>query len=183
METVKADEEGLERTAVILNGGGVAVIPTDTVYGLAASASHPAAVERLYSIKGRDSRKPIALLCADFAAAERFVGGISGAARDLAEKHWPGGFTLVYKGEGLRVPDYGWTRRLIAKCGGVLRVTSANLSGRRPATDAIFALDEIGLSTDIIVDDGISPGGEASTVAAVSPEGEIKVLRQGAIVL
>ena len=182
---VKADSEGLERAAEVLLRGGVAVIPTDTVYGLAAHPAFPGAVARLYTIKARAAAKPIALLAADAAAAERFLGGLSPKARALAAAHWPGALTLVLPSnsnsfEGLRVPDHEWTRELLRRCGGVLRVTSANLSGQRAATDAPEALESIGLSADLVVDDGVSPGGVASTVAKVDGE-TVTVLRPGPI--
>ena len=180
MTRVEADEAGLEHASAVLLKGGVAVIPTDTVYGLAAHPDFPEAVDRLYTIKGRAENKPIALLAADAAAAERFTGVFPSVARELA-RHWPGGLTLVIGGEGVRVPDHEWTRRLLARCGGVLRVTSANLSGQRPATDAPAALADVGLSADVVVDDGISPGGVASTVVEVSSRGECALLRAGAV--
>ena len=182
----KTDEIGLERAVETLNGGGVVVVPTDTVYGLAARADIQSAVERLYAIKGRVAAKPIALLASDVEGAAEFLGGLSPTAQNAARMHWPGALTLVLpvKGtdryEGLRVPAHDWTRRLIARCGGVLRVTSANLSGRRPATDAVSALAEIGLSADLVVDDGISPGGMASTVAKISDSG-LEILREGPV--
>lgn len=188
MNTVRADEKGLEETVRVLMNGGVAVIPTDTVYGLAAHPDFPAAVERLYSIKQRDARKPIALLASDGDGAERFLGGMGSAAKSLAERHWPGALTMVLpvvgteRFEGLRVPAHDWTRRLLSACGGVLRVTSANMSGMRPATDAADALSEVGLSADIVVDDGISPGGTASTVVKLTA-GSVQVLRQGPVVI
>ena len=175
--------EEFERAAEVLNGGGVAVIPTDTVYGLAAHPAFPAAVDRLYTIKGRELKKPIALLASDIAAVERFGYPLTGRARELAERHWPGALTLVVGKEGFRVPDHAETRELIAACGGVLRVTSANLSGRRPATDAPQALRDVGLSADLVVDDGLSPGGVPSTVVRVLPDGGLEVLREGAIKL
>lgn len=175
------EEASLEDVAAVLNGGGVAVIPTDTVYGLAAHPAHPEAVERLYSIKGREKRKKIALLASSAEAVERFGGALPAKAKELAEKHWPGALTIVFGGEGYRVPDLEWTRRLLEACGGTLRVTSANLSGRRPATDAPQALEDAGLGADIVADGGVSPGGVASTVVSVSPEGGIEVLREGAV--
>ena len=191
MQVVKSDEEGLEAAAKVLLAGGVAVIPTDTVYGLAAHPDFPEAVDRLYTIKGREAKKPIALLAADVEVVERFGYQITGKACELV-KHWPGGLTLILSkstlnsqlstlnsAEGFRVPDHGWTRRLLAKCGGLLRVTSANLSGQRAATDAPQALADVGLSADIVVDDGISPGGVPSTVVKVDG-GHIEVLRLGA---
>ena len=176
-------EAKFEQAAAVLNAGGVAVIPTDTVYGLAARPDFPAAVNRLYTIKGRELKKPIALLASDVEAIGRFGYPLEGKARELAERHWPGALTLVIGKEGFRIPDHGGTRELIAACGGVLRVTSANLSGRRPATDAPQALRDVGLSADFVVDDGVSPGGVPSTVARVLPDGGIEILREGAIKL
>lgn len=193
MRTIAAVDSSLVEVAGVLMGGGVAVIPTDTVYGLAAHPDCPAAVERLYTIKGREAKKPIALLAADVEAAQRFLGGkLPPGAREIAERHWPGALTLVLPVgngadesethyEGLRVPDHAWTRRLLEACGGVLRVTSANLSGQRPATDAPAALADVGLSADLVVDDGVSPGGVASTVVKIVPNGGMEVLREGPV--
>lgn len=187
MHVIACDEAGLDEAAAILNAGGVAVIPTDTVYGLAAHPGFPAAVERLYTIKGREAKKPIALLAADVAAVCAFGYPLTGEAHALAERHWPGALTLVVERtdgaatEGFRVPDHDWTRRLLRRCGGVLRVTSANLSGQRPATDAPAALADVGLSADVVVDDGISQGGVPSTVVRVFSDGSLKVLRAGSI--
>ena len=167
--------------ARILNRGGVAVIPTDTVYGLAARPDRPAAVARLYSMKGREAGKPIAHLASDIAAVENFGFRLEGRARELAERHWPGALTLVLGAEAFRVPDHARTRQLIAECGGVLMVTSANLSGRQPAADAKRAFAEVGLTADCTIDDGVSPGGVPSTVARVLPDGTVEVLRQGAV--
>ena len=173
--------ERFVRAAEVLNGGGVAVIPTDTVYGLAARPDFAAAVDRLYTIKGRELKKPIAILASDVEAIGRFGYPIEGKAREFAEKYWPGALTLVVGKEGFRIPDHAETRELIAACGGVLRVTSANLSGRRPATDAPQALRDVGLSADYVVDDGVSPGGVPSTVVRVRDDGSTEVLREGAI--
>ncbi len=197
MKTVRCDEAGLLEAASVLTRGGVVVIPTDTVYGLAAHPDFPAAVERLYTIKGREAKKPIALLAADADAAHRFGAEFPPRAAALAAAHWPGALTLVLpmspsslraaevRGnlEGFRVPDHDWTRRLLAACGGVLRVTSANLSGQRPATDAPQALADVGLSADLVVDDGVSPGGTPSTVVRVSPDNTLTILRDGGVVI
>jgi len=172
MRIVACDEAGLAAAADVLLSGGVAVIPTDTVYGLAAHPAFPDAVARLYTIKGRAAGKPIAMLAADAAA--------TGVSSPLTA-HWPGGLTIVSGGEGYRVPDHDWTRRLLARCGGLLRVTSANMSGRRAATDAEAALADVGLSADLVVDDGVSRGGVASTVVKIGDDGSVAVLREGPV--
>lgn len=185
MRTVRCDDAGLAETSSALNAGAVAVIPTDTVYGLAAHPAFPSAVERLYTIKGREAGKPIALLASDASAVARFGYPLSGEAARLASVGWPGALTLVVgpegAAEGFRVPDHEWTRRLLAACGGVLRVTSANMSGMRPATDAPGALADVGLSADIVADGGVSPGGVPSTVVRVCSDGSVAILREGAV--
>lgn len=189
---VPCGEDALSEAARILNSGGVAVIPTDTVYGLAAHPAFPQAVDRLYTIKGRETKKPIALLAADASSVTESGFPLSGMAAELARDFWPGALTMVLardssaqgsafaQTEGFRVPAHCWTRRLIAACGGVLRVTSANLSGAKAATDAKAALEDVGLSADIVVDDGESPGGVASTVVRFDGDSPV-VLRQGAV--
>ncbi|MGN1359980.1 MAG: L-threonylcarbamoyladenylate synthase [Kiritimatiellia bacterium] len=185
-----ADSGSVSRVADVLLRGGVAVIPTDTVYGLAAHPGCLDAVARLASIKGRSRSKPIALLASDVGAAEAFAGGLSPVARGLAEAHWPGALTLVVPCvggngaevlEGLRVPAHSWTRGLLAACGGVLRVTSANLSGGKPALDVGEALASLGLQADVLADDGPCRGGVASTVAQVCGDGSVRVLREGPV--
>lgn len=181
MTLLPCTEETLDAAANTLNRGGVVVIPTDTVYGLAAHPSFPKAVERLYTIKGRAAAKPIALLAADRDAVTAFGATLPPAAAALADEQWPGALTLVLpcgdSFEGFRIPDHAWTRRLLARCGGVLRVTSANMSGCRPATDAPAALADVGLSADLVMDDGLSPGGVPSRVIRVSADGSCHVLR------
>lgn len=178
--------------AEALLAGKVAVIPTDTVYGLAAHPSHPEAVERLYTIKERERRKPIALLVSDGGVPEKLGYPMIPAARELVAKYWPGALTVVLKGgeerkldetEAFRCPDHEWTRELLRLCGGALRVTSANMSGEMPAVDAAKALEAVGLESDIVVDGGKSRIGVPSTVVAFGSDGAMSILRKGAVEL
>lgn len=178
MNVLQADETALVATAGILKSGGVAVIPTDTVYGLAVMPDSHEALERLYSIKGRDRSKPVALLAADAAAAARYIGDEAAA---FGAKYWPGALTVVSRGEGVRVPAHDWTRDLLARCGGALRVSSANLSGAAAAVDAAQALEDVGLRADIVIDAGPAAGGAASTVAR-RENGRLEILREGPVV-
>jgi L-threonylcarbamoyladenylate synthase len=184
METGEAS--GLHEKAVrLLRGGGVVIIPTDTVYGIAAHPGCPEAVARICAIKGRSAGKPIALLAADVAAALAFGASLPPAARRLADVFWPGALTLVLPcggtDEGFRVPDHAATRGLLASCGGTLRVTSANLSGAMPAVSAVEAFRDVGLEADLVIDGGVCPGGVASSVVKVGADGTLTVLREGAI--
>jgi len=171
--------------ADILLSGGVAIIPTDTVYGIAAHPDCASAVGRICTIKGRPTGKPIALLAADNESVLAFCEKVPSKALKLMEAFWPGALTLVLpcgeSFEGFRVPDHKQTRELIKACGGTLRVTSANLSGSMPAISAVESLKDVGLEADLVIDDGNSPGGVASTVVKVDTDNTLTILREGAI--
>ncbi len=97
MEIVRTGDAGsLDTAARVLNAGGVVVIPTDTVYGLAAHPACPAAVECLYTIKGREAKKPIALLAADAAAVQAFGYDVP----ERLARLWPGALTVVTSQRG-----------------------------------------------------------------------------------
>lgn len=180
-----SDSEALTRAAGVVNRGGVALIPTDTVYGLAAHPGFPDAVRRISAIKSRPDDKPIALLAASIGAVREFGAVPPPAALRLAAKHWPGALTLVVPCgdgyEGFRVPDHAFTQELLRMCGGVLRVSSANISGRAPAKDAATVLKELGVPVDIMIDGGVLSGGVPSTVVRVYEDDTLQILRHGAI--
>jgi len=177
--------ETLANAARLLCAGGVAVIPTDTVYGIAAHPGCPSAVSRICTIKGRPTGKPIALLASGSDAVRAFGAVFPPAAQRLADAYWPGALTLVLPcgsgTEGFRVPAHDAARSLIAACGGTLRVTSANLSGAMPAVSAVEALKDVGLEADLVIDGGVSPGGVPSTVVKVGADNTVTTLREGAI--
>ena len=175
----------IAEAAALLMKGGVVILPTDTVYGIAAHPGYPEAVARICTIKGRSGDKPIALLVADPEAITRFGAIFPEAAKALAARYWPGALTLVLpcgeRHEGFRVPAHDGACALLAACGGVLRVTSANLCGEMPATDAVAALKNVGLEADLVLDGGLSPGGVASTVVKVDVDNTLSVIREGAM--
>ena len=176
--------EAIARAAKILCEGGVVLLPTDTVYGLAAHPDHPEALRRIYEIKGRDFNKPIAFLAADADAPARLGAKISPAARAFAKRFWPGSLTLILdcatgKTEGFRVPDSAIAREIIAACGGLLHVTSANHSGEPPALCIDETIQPVADLCDLVIDDGPSRVGIASTVVRDTPDGWT-VLREGA---
>ncbi len=174
-------------TAEILLRGGVVIVPTDTVYGIACHPQFPDALERIRQLKHREAHKPFQLLAADTASV-----WADGARRTPnAEKlsaYWPGALTLVLprregKDEGYRVPDNALLRELLRQCGGLLRCTSVNLSGEAPAANAQEAMRTLGANVDRVLDGGAARLGVASTVVRLSEAGEPTVLRQGALVI
>ena len=182
-------------TAVrVLRDGGVVSVPTDTLYGLAASALNEQAVERLFRIKGRRRSTPLPLLLADSAEIEVYAVDIPTAAWRLAESFFPGPLTLVLPGAGnlpdvvsggletiaLRVPDHWVPRAIIRKLGVPITGTSANRTGMPGLTTAGAVRQLLGSDIDYVVDGGQCAGGVASTVLDVSGASP-RILRQGAV--
>jgi len=167
--------------AKVLREGGLIILPTETVYGVAAL---PGAEARLYEAKARDLGKPIPLLASGIEAVERWGGLLSPAARRLARRYWPGPLTLVLpcgsKTEGFRVPDHAVAAAVLKEVGGVLRVTSANLSGAPSARTVEAALAVLGGRVSLALDAGPAIVGVESTV--VDAAGAVpRILRQGAL--
>ena len=179
-------------TANILKHGGAAAIPTDTVYGFAASAFDEAAIARLYRIKARSQNKSIAVLLGDISQAHLIAQDFSAKAIRLAEKYWPGALTIIIRKKqglpadltsndlvGLRIPDLDFTRDLI-RVTGPLAVTSANISGAPPAKRIEDFVPVLGSELDVIVDNGPSLGGVPSSVINCDADPAV-ILREGAI--
>lgn len=182
----------VRQTASALKKGLLAVIPTDTVYGIAAAPFIPDAVEKLCEAKGRDRGKPIPLLACGIEDIERYGAVFNRAQRRLAEKMWPGPLTMILPMrktaglsadvcEGFRVPDCEVTLELLKMVGGILRVTSANRSGKPPALTAADAVMALGRYAEIVLDTGQTKGNVVSSVVKVNEDGTFVLLREGAV--
>ncbi len=174
----------LAAVADCLRAGGVVLMPTDTVYGVAAHPDRPDALARLFALKGRDAAKPVPLLADSLASALRAGLRASAPAQRAAARFWPGALTLVLDRpdggtEGVRVPADATACAICAAAGGMLRCTSANASGEPPALDAAAAAAALP-EADILVDGGPAAGTVASTVAQVSDAG-VRVFRPGPV--
>lgn len=186
-------DKGSIRSAVdILKAGGIVAFPTDTVYGIAAMPFDKKAVRKLYNIKKREKNKPVALLISSKRTAAKFAANIPACARKLISRHWPGPLTLIFKKKdsvpdfltsglrsiGIRMPKNRIALELIRKAGGALAVTSANISGKRPAVSADQMKKLKGI--DLIIDGGRCKIGVPSAVIAVSG-GKLQILRKGSV--
>ena len=180
------------RCARLLAGGGVAAIPTDTLYGLAASIRAPQAVARVLGIKTRDPGAGVPVLVESVAQAGE-IADLSPEARRLARAFWPGAVTLVLPARpgvdrrllgpvgtvGVRVPASVIVRDLIRLVGAPLTGTSANLHNQPPPMTAQAAADAVGHVVDLVLDGG--PGaGAPSTVIDLAHDPPL-ILRAGAV--
>ncbi len=194
LQTVAIDASGaLEEAVRALTAGGVIVFPTDTVYGLGAGLWQPEAIARLYAVKGRPDEKALPVLLADEEQWREVATGASRAARRLMRAFWPGALTLVLPRRpevpdavgplthtiALRVPDHAALRRVLARA-GPLASSSANRTGRPPATSAAGARDELGRCIALVLDGGTLSVRPPSTLVDLTG-GEPLILRHGAV--
>jgi protein-tyrosine phosphatase len=187
----------------VFGAGGLVVFPTETVYGVGARADLPDAVARLRRTKQRDDNQAFTVHIGRRSDVSRFVPGLKGPGRRLAEKGWPGPLTLVFSVEdpaqapvmadldpsaaeamyhqgtiGLRYPDDPTAWRLLSEVGAPVVAASANRAGRRPAHDAAAALAELDGQVDLVLDAGPARHGQASTIVRVDERG-YQVIREG----
>lgn len=183
----------LEAAAYQLKRGEVVVMPTDTVYGIAADAFDPAAVTKLLSTKGRGRDMPPPVLVGQSAVLDALAAEVSPAARMLAESFWPGALTIIvpaqpsltwdlgetYGTVALRMPDDELALQLLANT-GPLAVSSANRSKLPAAQTAKEAEEYFGFAVPVYLDGGKRDIQQPSTI--VDCCGEVaKVVRLGAI--
>lgn len=183
----------IAEAAASLRGGGVGAIPTETLYGLAAAATIPAAVARLVSLKGREPGKPIALLVDGIDMLTPFVTAVPTAAALLAEAFWPGPLTLVFNASdavdaaltaasgtiGVRVSSCATATELVTAVGAPLTAPSANPAGMPAPRRLAEVWDYFADRIDFYLDGGDLPGEPASTVVDVRHG--LEVLRSGAV--
>lgn len=187
-------QAALARAAETLGRGVPVAIPTETVYGLAADATNPAAITRIYEMKGRPRFNPLICHMADLAMAEEHAV-FDPLSRRLAEAFWPGPLTLVLPIRpesaihplaragldtvGIRVPA-GIASRLLSAFGRPLAAPSANTSGRISPTTARHVAEDFGAKLELVLDGGPAKVGLESTIVKV--EGEtIRLLRPGGL--
>jgi L-threonylcarbamoyladenylate synthase len=184
--------QALSLAADIIRSGGVIAFPTDTVYGIGASAIDKDAIEKLYLVKGRSQDKAIPILLADMEDLAQITPNPGGIVQVIMDKFWPGALTLILpllaglpsnlsptQTVGIRIPDFDLTRELLRHT-GPLAATSANLSGQESARNAEQVKENLKGEIDLILDGGISPGGVDSTVLDCT-KAEPLILRTGPI--
>jgi L-threonylcarbamoyladenylate synthase len=192
-EVIKSDHPvALLHAVDVLKNGGLVAFPTDTVYGLAALPTNAEFVERLYTVKGRETTRAIAILLSSPAELEEVSVEPGMNALELAKTFWPGPLTLIVPRHpdlpdilspnptiGVRVPDHEFALELLRSV-GPLGVTSANVSGGENTNTAQEVLIQLDGKIHLVIDGGKSPGSIPSTVVdCTTPEPVI--LRPGPI--
>lgn len=187
-------DQEIEKAAEVLRAGGLVAFPTETVYGLGADASNPAAVKKIFAAKGRPADHPVIVHIADMSELKHWAAEVPRAAWLLAEKFWPGPLTMVLKraphvsdlisgGQntiGLRVPGHPVAQQLLKAFGGGIAAPSANKFGRLSPTTAEHVREELGNAVEMILDGGACDVGIESTIVDLTREPPA-VLRPGRV--
>lgn len=193
---------GMRHARQAIARGELVVLPTDTVYGIAADAFSPAAVQRLLDAKGRGRDMPPPVLVAGPDVLAALVESVPAPVQKLVDAFWPGGLTIVLPAQpsltwdlgetkgtvAVRMPDRRIALELLAET-GPLAVSSANLSGRDAAIIASDAQAMLGDSVAVYLEEGYSETGVPSTIVdatslVAAPDGEtpmVRILREGAV--
>lgn len=188
----KSTEIEIRTYAEIINGGGVVAFPTETVYGLGASAWNPEAIAKVFELKGRPSDNPLIVHIANYGMLLNLAAEIPQNSRILMQKFWPGPLTLIFEKKSqildaitgglnsvaVRMPDHAFALKLI-QLTGPLVAPSANISGKPSPTKSVHVISDFGKSIPVL-DGGSCVIGLESTVLDVRAE-PFKILRPGRI--
>lgn len=173
-------EEIIKFAAEQISQGKLVAFPTDTVYGLGTNAFDQSAVEKIFQVKGRSWKKPLAILIADFRQVNLLRAEVTPVAQKLMERFWPGPLTLILKSSlplsrinlnqsiGVRMPNSELVRKLITQAGCPIVATSANLSGHTSSISGEETIQELAGRIDLIIDAGVIVKGMESTVLDVT---------------
>jgi len=189
-----SEELILTRAADILTSGGIIAYPTETFYGLGANATNEKAIQKIFSVKGREFKNPISLIIGETDDIYALVQDVPELAQKLMATFWPGALTIVFKASasvstlltagsgkiGLRVSSHPGAVGIVRKTKKPLTATSANLSGAPECTSAFEVALQLGDKVDAIVDLGNTPGTKGSTIIDVTTTPPV-ILREGAI--
>ena len=186
-------QPGIDAAVAAIRTGLLVVLPTDTVYGVAADAFAPVAVTALLEAKGRGRDMPVPVLVGARSTLDGLADEVPAIARTLVQSFWPGALTLVVRSAPTLLWDLGETRGTVAvrmpqhpvalavlEETGPLAVSSANRSGLPAALDAAEAARQLGTAVDVYLDGGELPGGGASTIVDLTGA-RPRLLRAGAV--
>ncbi|MCL4437226.1 MAG: L-threonylcarbamoyladenylate synthase [Thaumarchaeota archaeon] len=185
--------DDLTEAADIVKKGGVVIYPTDTLYGIGCNPYNEEAIEKVVRLKRRGAQ-PLPVLCSDIGRAETLVH-LGETGRQLANRFWPGGLTIVAKAIdknlpsrltgssgtlGVRVPDHQGALKLISLCGGCLIGTSANISGEPALETPEEILEVFDEKFDALIYGGEKSLGTPSSVVDVV-DGNLRIVREGLV--
>jgi len=180
MQVLKAEPSAIPIVVGRWQAGDVVIIPTETVYGLAADARNVHAVEKIRELKGREETKPFQLLSHDVETVRSSSLSWNERVERLARAFWPGPLTVVIDGVGWRIPDHAFLRELLHAFGRPVAATSANKAGEPPARSCEEAVAPFQGKIHLALNGGHGSVGKPSSVVKIEGS-KLEILREEAI--
>jgi L-threonylcarbamoyladenylate synthase len=177
--------ENIRTAAQALRSGRIVAFPTETVYGLGVCADNDTAIDNLYSAKQRSRDKKLSIMIAEPDDVRKHVKQITPIANKLISSFWPGPLTIIFdlpdnRTVGIRNSSHHVVRDLLNAAGISIVSTSANISGRPPATDAQQVISSFSDKVDVVLDGGSAKAGKPSTVIKIV-DNTFEIIRHGVI--
>jgi len=177
--------ENIRTAAQALRSGRIVAFPTETVYGLGVCADNDTAIDNLYSAKQRSRDKKLSIMIAEPDDVRKHVKQITPIANKLISSFWPGPLTIIFdlpdnRTVGIRNSSHHVVRDLLNAAGISIVSTSANISGRPPATDAQQVISSFSDKVDVVLDGGSAEAGKPSTVIKIV-DNTFEIIRHGVI--
>jgi len=180
--SINPQKEIIHKASNIISNGGLVIVPTETVYGVACDPKNNEAIERLQKTKGRDKNKPISCVCSSINQVKRMCTNWNNSIDLLCKKYWPGPLTLVLETEdgwiGFRLPRHKIPVDLCNQFGDLLALSSANFSG---GVDPINAGEAAALEVDLILDGGPSSEQPIPSTVIKIDKNKIERIREGCL--
>jgi len=184
----------IEHAVVCLQKGGIVAFPTESFYGLAVDPYNEKALNALFRLKERDTRKPILVLISEVAQLEEIADSVPGSYQPLMQNFWPGPLTLIFPGRkhlsplltggtgtvGVRISSHHIATRFCRRWGRPITATSANISGMKPAKNADEVVAMFGSKVDCIIDGGVTSANRCSTIVGMC-DGCLQLIREGLV--
>ena len=182
----------MDKVIDVICGGGLVIMPTDTIYGILGDATNEQAINNVFELKKRDRNKPLLILVNGIEMLKRYVMDINDLENGLIKKYWPGPLTIIFKKKnindlltcgmdtiGIRFPNDERLLELITKLDRPLFSTSVNVSGEANVISLDDACRSILDGVDCVIDEGECNNSSSTIVVVVN--GQIKLLREGSI--
>lgn len=181
----------IERLVDLINNGNIAVVPTDTVYGIIGDATNIDVIHKVYEVKKRDYSKPLILMVSSIDMLEKYVLEVNDIEKKLIDRYWPGKLTILFKKNnnvddlitsgselvGIRYPDNKELNELMDKLNKPLISTSCNISSKEVITSIDMLEEDISKHVSYVYDGGILSD-TSSTIVRVN-DGKIEIIRDG----
>lgn len=181
----------IERLVEVINNGNIAVVPTDTVYGIIGDATNIDVIHKVYEVKKRDYSKPLILMVSSIDMLEKYVLEVNDIEKKLIDRYWPGKLTILFKKNnniddlitsgsnlvGIRYPDNKGLNELMDKLNKPLISTSCNISSKEVITSIDMLEEDISKHVSYVYDGGILSD-TSSTIVRVN-DGKIEIIRDG----